>query len=291
MVQSSDAFFAVETEDDTITVERFTPGSTAPPATEVTVIDRSPAGLVQSVTRNGDLLLSCEYDTAGRGIRCADGTCSAQLTLDACGDVVSVVRTDISGVNGVASKTFTTTCVRDPLGRMTSCTAGSGNTSTTEYDSLGRPVSFTAPGRPPLLYAYDGNAETADGSVDAPFSMQVSCDISSTGSPVVLVELPGRVPASAAAPRMQTAISEVFTRDSLGRATRCDHPDGTYERIRLRLARPQQPMNDARTESLRHRVRPQWSSITNARGAPPPVGPSNRTPPFAAMTVSVPLRS
>lgn len=219
-------FFNVETEDDTITVERFTPGSTAPPATEVTVIDRSPAGLVQSVTRNGDLLLSCEYDTAGRGIRCADGTCSAQLTLDACGDVVSVARTDISGVNGVASKTFTTSSFRDPFGRVTSCTAGSGNVTSITYDSLSRPVSITEPGRPPVLYAYDGGV--ADATGDSRYSVQVSCDISSTGSPQVLSSALVRS-GECRSTTDANGYSNVFSCDALRRTTRCDHPDGTFE--------------------------------------------------------------
>lgn len=221
-----DPFFTVETEDDTITVERFTPGSTAPHATEVTVVDRSPAGLVQSVTCNGDLLMSCEYDTAGRRYRCADGSCSAVATLDACGDVISMVRTDISGVNGVASKTFTTSCVRDPLGRVTSCTAGSGNVTSIAYDSLDRPVSITEPGRPPVLYSYDGG--TVDATGDSRYSVQVSCDISSTGSPMVL----SSCLVGAGECRRTTdanGFSEVFTRDALGRTTRCDHPDGTNE--------------------------------------------------------------
>lgn len=219
-------FFNVETEDDTITVERFTPGSTAPPATEVTVIDRSPAGLVQSVTRNGGLLLSCEYDTAGRGIRCADGTCSAQLTLDACGDVLSVARTDISGVNGVASKTFTTSSFRDPFGRVTSCTAGSGNVTSITYDSLSRPVSITEPGRPPMLYAYDGGV--ADATGDSRYSVQVSCDISSTGSPQVLSSALVRS-GECRSTTDANGYSDVFSCDALGRTTRCDHPDGTFE--------------------------------------------------------------
>lgn len=215
-------FFEVETEDDTLTVERFIPGSTAPPATEVTVIDRSPAGLVQSVTRNGDLLMSCEYDTAGRRDRCADGACSVALTLDACGNPTSATRTDISGVPGVASKTFTTSCVRDPLGRVTSCTDGGGNVASATFDSLSRPVSITAPGRPPLLFAYDG------GTASAPFSVQVSCDLSSTGSPQVLsssLVRCGEVRSTTDA----NGYSQVCTRDSHGRANRCDFPDGTFE--------------------------------------------------------------
>ncbi len=272
MVQSSDEFFAVETEDDTITVERFTPGSTAPPATEVTVIDRSPAGLVQSVTRNGDLLLSCEYDTAGRGIRCADGTCSAQLALDACGDVVSVVRTDISGVNGVASKTFTTICARDSLGRVTSCTDGSGNTSSMEYDSLGRPVSFTAPGRSPLLYAYDGG--TLDATGDSRYSVQVSCAISSTGSPVVLSSSLVRA-GECRSVTDANGQTDFLSRDSLGRVTGCAYPDGTTDATSFdSLGRP--TLQQFKDQSLANHTfdlngRPiltTWTSV-------PPVAPSN----------------
>ena len=218
----SSAFFDVETEDGSITVERFAPGSTAPPATEVTIIDRSPAGLVQSVTCNGDLLMSCDYDTAGRRYRCADGSCSATRVLDACGNTTSLARTDISGVPGVASKTFTRTFVIDALGRETACTEGSGNVTSIAYDSLSRPVSITEPDRPPVLYAYDG------GTASVPFSVQVSCDISSTGSPVVLsssLVRCGEVRSTTDA----NGYSQVCTRDSHGRVTRCDFPDGTFE--------------------------------------------------------------
>jgi YD repeat-containing protein len=264
----SSAFFTVETEDDTVTVERFTPGSTAPPATEVTVVDRSPAGLVQSVVCNGDLLMSCEYDTAGRKIRCADGSCITQATLDACGDVVAVVRTDISAVNGVASKTFTTSCVRDSLGRMTSCTAGSGNTSSIEYDSLGRPVSFTAPGRPPLLYAYDG------GVADGAFSVQVSCDISSTGSPVVLSSSLVRA-GECRSITDANGQTDFLSRDPLGRVTGCAHPDGTSDATTFdSLGRP--TLQQFKDQSLANHTfdlngRPTLTTWTGV----PPVVPSN----------------
>lgn len=215
------AFFGVEVEDDTCTVERFSPGDTGNPATEVTVVDRSPAGLVQTVTRNGDLLQSFAYDSAGRRIRCADGSCITAATLDACGNVTALTRTDISGVLGVPSKTFTTSCVLDPLGRVTQSTAGNDNVSTASYDSLDRCVSLTAPGRPPLQFTYDG------GTVAAPFSVQIACDIASSGSPQLLAS--GLVRSGECRSTTDSyGHSTVFSCDALGRASRCDHPDGTY---------------------------------------------------------------
>lgn len=223
-------FFFVETEDDTLTVERFTPGSTAPPVIEVTTIDRSPAGLVQSVTCNGDLLLSCTYDTAWRGIACADGSCTVALTLDACGHTTSLVRTDISGVPGVESKTFTRAFVIDSLGRVTECTEGTGNVTSIAYDSLSRPVSITEPGRPPRFYAYDGVSAAGAGTLGAPFSVQVSCDLSSSGSPQVLSSALVRCGACVSTTDAN-GYSRAFAYDSIGRLTQCDFPDETSQAV------------------------------------------------------------
>jgi len=63
-------FFGVMRSEDVSTTERFAPGDPAPHPTETTTLSYSPAGLMQSVTRNGDTLLTCGYDTAGRRITC-----------------------------------------------------------------------------------------------------------------------------------------------------------------------------------------------------------------------------
>ncbi len=216
------AFFTVETLNDTFTVERFSPGDSATHPTEVTVVDRSPAGLVQAVTCNGDLLLSCEYDSAGRLIRCQDGTCAAVRTLDACGNVTSVTRTDISGVVGVPNKTFTVAQTIDPLGRNTQSTDGTGNTASFAFDSLDRCVTVTEPGGLIVHATYDSDSPTG------PFSIQISADVNGDGTAKVLSSTLVRC-GECRSVTNSNGNSAVFSNDALGRVVRCDHPDTTHE--------------------------------------------------------------
>ena len=218
------AFFDVETEDATLTVERFTPGDQGSSASEVTVVDRSPAGLVQTITCNGDLLASFNYDSAGRVIRCQDGTCAADLVRDACGNITTQTRTDVSGVPGVPNKTFALTRVIDPLGRCTQTTDGSGNTAAFAYDSLDRCVTVTQPGGLVVHAAYDGDAATG------PFSQQISADADGDGTAEVL----SRVLVRCGECRSVTGSngsSATLTRDALGRMIRCDYPDTTSQTV------------------------------------------------------------
>lgn len=190
---------------------------------ETTIVDRSPAGLVQSVTRNGDLLVGNEYDSAGRLVRCADGSCRVDLTLDGRDDVVVCGRTDHFRVAGAPpSETFTVTYVRDSLGRVTQRADGVGNAWTAAYDSFGRCVSSTAPGRPPVLYAYDGSSATD------PFTQQTSCDVAGTGTPVVLGSLLVRC-GELKSTTDSYGYSTVQSFDGSGRLSACVYPDGTSE--------------------------------------------------------------
>ncbi len=225
------AFFGVETEDDILTVERFSPGDTTAHATEVTVVDRSPAGLVQAVTCNGDLLLSCEYDSAGRLIRCQDGTCAADCVLDACGNVTSITRTDISGALDVPNKSFTVASTIDPLGRCTQTTDGTGNTASFAFDSLGRCVAVTEPGGLVVHTTYDGDSPTG------PFSLQISADVDGDGTAEVLSSALVRCGECRSVTRNgfdanglnTNGFTTTCSRDALGRLIRMDHPDATYE--------------------------------------------------------------
>ncbi len=218
------AFFAVETEDDTMVADRFTPGSTAPPVTETTVVDRSPAGLIQSVTRNGDLLLACTYDRAGRVATCTDGASTVSITRDARGDTLVCGQTDHFRIAGKPDKTFSVSYVRDPLGRVIRCTDGRGNVAQFQLDSLGRRVLVLQPGLLAVHTAYDFS--TAAG----PVSTRVSADVDGDGD----LDILGSSLVRCGEP-VHTEDSyghrTSFTRDGLGRLVRTDHPDLTFETV------------------------------------------------------------
>ena len=216
------AFFSVETEDDTITVERFSPGSSVPPSTEVTIIDRSPAGLVQQITCNGDLLETCSHDTAGRLTGRTYSAGHFLLELDGKGCVTSRSWTAFSTLAGMPPKTFTVSQVLDPLGRCIQTTDGVGNTARFAFDSLSRVVSEIEPGGLVIRTAYDGSSSAG------PFSSQISADSNGDGKPEVLYSSLIR---SGDRSRSTDALGydTFFTVDALGRSVRCDRPDGTFE--------------------------------------------------------------
>ena len=216
------AFFHRETEDDTITVERFSPGSTAPSVPEVTVIDRSPAGLVQQIRCNGDILATITYDSAGRPVTCANGACSRTVTRDANGRILVCGDTDHFSVAGTPSKTFTLTRMFDAIGRCTQITDGVGNSAHFAFDSLSRCVEETEPGGLVILTAYDGASSAGA------FSSQVSADFDGDGTPEVLgssLMRCGELLSTTDAHGYTTT----FTTDALGRFVRSDYPDGTFE--------------------------------------------------------------
>ncbi|MCB1131469.1 MAG: RHS repeat protein, partial [Verrucomicrobiae bacterium] len=217
------AFFAVYQEDDVIETERFGPADSPPFAVETTVLDRSPAGLLMNVTRNGDQLASYGYDTSGALTSISNAARTVTFGRDNRQNTNLCGTTDHFRVaSPPAPKTFSHTITRDSLGRITAVTDGAGNASAYEYDSLGRVTLATSPGRPPHVFAWD----SAD--VAGPYSVLVSCDIDNSGS---LTEL-GRTLVRCGS-LVQSAdsngYSRTYTYDSLGRPTRCDLPDGTYE--------------------------------------------------------------
>lgn len=221
-ISVSAAFFGYVTRDETISVQRFTPGSSAPPATELTTLQRSPAGLLESITINGDLVQSREYDSAGRLHRCWDGSCEVVLTRDNRGDVMVCGETDHFKVVGMPSKTYTIAFTRDALGRVTSWNDGIGNGWLYSYDSLNRVRVVAPPGRQPLVYEYDGTSTTG------PFSMRTLCDIAGTGSLTHIDTCYTRCGDSRSASN-SSGDSTFINRDACGRVVSCDFPDGTHE--------------------------------------------------------------
>lgn len=222
MGELSSAFFTVETEDDTITVERFASGSTAPPTTEVTVMDRSPAGLIQQIRCNGDILANISYDSAGRSNACWNGACARTVTRDANGKIFLCGDTDHFSAPGSPGKTFTITRSFDAIGRCTQVTDGVGNTSHFAYDSLSRCVSQTQPGGLVIHTAFDGT------STAGAFSSQVSADFNGDGSLEIIGSSLVRCGELVSTANPNGYLTS-YANDALGRLVRCDRPDGTFE--------------------------------------------------------------
>jgi len=218
---SSSAFFCVETEDDTTTVQRFTPGTSGQPVNEVTVIDCSPSGLVRNITVNGDLLVSCTYDSAGRPLRWDGTTWSCRYSQrDSNGNVLESIRTDHSTIQGAPSRSFTSTFGYDAMGRCIQSSDSVGNTATCKYDSLDRITECAEPGGTQYLMEYDG------GTAAQPFSARRSVEVSGE------FVHEANVMARCGRPVSETdsnGYSTTYTRDSQDRLTRCAYPDGTFE--------------------------------------------------------------
>ena len=232
------SFFDVFTEDQTCTVDRFTPGSATPTVQEVTTVDRSPAGFVMGVSTNGDTLVTCTYDTAGRLATCANGACSVAYTLDAGGNVLSCARTDFPSGGGNPAVNLIRVATYDALGRAVLTAAGT-NATTYEYDSLSRVIRCSPPTGAALLYDYDG------GAAGAPYSVRMRGDVDGDGSPEVLgsayarscpkrykitIDIrPPRPPIFGRSVTNSNGHTTTFTLDSQDRCVRTDFPDGTFE--------------------------------------------------------------
>lgn len=257
---------------DTRIVERFTPGSSAPAVLETTTVHRSPAGLVTSVVCNGDTRVSYEYDDLFRLVGISDGSCTLSFTLDGNDRLLVCGRTDHFRAAGIPGKTFTTTCVRDALGRVTACTDGAGNTTLATFDSLGRTTSLTRPGRATVHHSYDGTSATGD-----PVSVLVTCDVSGTGTAEVLSSSLVR---NGELRRTTDSYghSTLYTYDALHRLTRCDLPDGTFSTTSYdsRGFERQAVLLDRRVHQLGHDAlgRITTSSWSDLPAGVLPVGPS-----------------
>lgn len=221
----ADAFFVVYREDDVIEVERFEPGTSPPYARETTIVDRSPAGLVMSISRNGDLLMAFSYDSSGALDTISNAARVIDFDRDGREDImVCGVTEHFRVASPPTPKSYVHTITRDALGRITCVVDGAGNTMAVTYDSLGRCRSLTNPGRPPVAFVYD--SEDAMGE----FSVAADCDIDNSG----VAQSLGRYLLRCGVPIRgvsSTGFSRVCTYDALGRLTRCDLPDGTFESI------------------------------------------------------------
>ncbi|MBL9114551.1 MAG: RHS repeat protein [Verrucomicrobiaceae bacterium] len=215
------SYFDEKREDDSMTFSRFTPGSSTPEVVETTVCDRSAAGLIMNVVRNGVTLASCTYDSAGRLVSCTDGACSVTLSPDACGNVIAATRIDLASVPGGSNKTYSSASTFDALGRCVSSSSG-GRNENWIFDSFDRLSQYSVTGRAPLRCAYDG------GNVAGPFSAIIEADVDGDGDwePLRSVFYPGGLCKSITD---STGYVTNETLDSLGRCVRVDYADGTFE--------------------------------------------------------------
>ncbi|MCW1912317.1 DUF6531 domain-containing protein [Luteolibacter sp. GHJ8] len=225
MLRVLNPFLDVEREDDLCTIERFSPGQPGAPQRETTLVDRSPAGLPLSVTTNGDLLLSCTYDSAGRVATHSDGSSTRSYTRDRNGNTTLCGTTTHFFVAGTpGSETFGLTQEYDALNRCIETTDGSGNTSSQAFDSLDRCVSHTDAAGRTTFYAYDG------GTPASPFSVRVSADADGDGLAEVISSSFSRC-GGLVSRTDSRGYSTGFLRDACGRLIRCNHPDGTFESL------------------------------------------------------------
>ncbi|MCW1886214.1 hypothetical protein OKA04_15865 [Luteolibacter flavescens] len=219
---TGDLFFDVFATDDTCVEERFTPGSSAAPAMETTVVHRSSGGRPVSVSHGEDTVATMTYDTARRLAMVSDGAVTRAYTRDKKGRVTVCGDTDHFLVAGPPDKTFTMTLAYDALGRCVSVTDGVGNSSSMEWDSLGRCVSVKEPGGLVVRTAYDGSSATG------PYSARTSADVDGDGQPDVLSTVLERCGETLWVENSYGDRTS-FVRDGAGRLTRTDHPDLTHE--------------------------------------------------------------
>ena len=222
--RSTSLFFDVFTPDDTLVEERFEPGAPGAPVMETTVVHYSPAGLPLSVTRNGDRLLTLEYDAAARLSRCMDGASTAVFIRDGNGQVLVCARTDHLLGEGLTDPVFTRLYAYDALGRVTQATDGVGNAVKFGWDSLGRLAQLTQPGGLVVHVEYDGSSATG------PFSQRISADVDGDGAPEMLASAYERTGALLNEEDSQGRRVS-FAYDALGRVTRIDHPGGLFETV------------------------------------------------------------
>lgn len=208
--------------DEEITEERFIAGSSAPPVVETTIISRSPAGLLKQVTRNGDLLATFTHDSAGRTLSCSSAARTVTVTRDSRGNPLLCGNTNHFRVGSAPSKTFTLTHQYDALGRRVQSSDSSGNTISRAFDSLGRLYRMTASTGMVVSCDYDGATATG------PYSRRICKDLDADGSEdIVISELSrcGEWKSSTDALGHVTSA----THDALGRLSRVDFPEGTYQ--------------------------------------------------------------
>lgn len=215
-----DVFLSRDRKDDVVETQRFEPGAPGPHAIETTEFIHSPAGLLSEVKRNGDTIANITRDGAGRMAACSDGATTMSWQRDARGAILVCVETNHPS-GGLPAKSFTRTCLRDPLGRPIRLTDGAGNEWTASYDSVGRCLSFFEPGRAPVILAH----EVVSSGVFR--TLVVIQGAFSDSSPIVRGSALVRSGEFAGSTDSHTQ-TITHTRDALGRLTRCDFPDGTF---------------------------------------------------------------
>lgn len=222
------AFFDVFVADDVWTWSRIAPGTPAPHPVETATAHRSPAGLLQSVTLNGDTLFSCAYDTAGRLQTVQNARVLTAVLRDAAGNVISHTRTESSTVPGTPQKSFTHTSTFDPLHRCTSVSDNGGNNENWDFDSGNRLTGHTDARGVAHRFRYDGEHGGGAGTPPSPFSVLHECDADANGTFETL-HLRLFMDGQCRSLTDSNGYTTTFALDSADNLIQCDFPDGTFE--------------------------------------------------------------
>jgi YD repeat-containing protein len=151
-----------------------------------------------------------------------DGAYTVSVTRDKRGDILLCGTSSHFRVGGLPTKTFTTTHQYDPLGRSVSSTDSSGNTTTQGFDSLGRLHTMVTAMACTVTCDYDGSSSAGA------FSRRVTGDLDGDGAPDIVVSSLHRCGEWISSTDAKGYVTSA-TNDALGRLSRVDYPDGTYE--------------------------------------------------------------
>ena len=223
-------FFGVVTSDHKWYVDRSAPDTLGAVAKQTAVVHHSPAGLVLSVTNDGDTVLEATYDSAGRSASCSDGKTIVVTLRDAMGNAAKTTRTVLKTffeTGDVPTENFTVTRTFDAGGRCTGATDGAGNHESWAFDSYGRCTLYTDANGFAMRGRWDGSV-LGGGGVARDYTLLLEADVDGDGTPERLRDLMvgnGEI----LSVTNSNGDSTLYHRDALGRVVEVVHPDGTTE--------------------------------------------------------------
>jgi len=223
-------FFGVVTSVSDWEVDRIPPDAVGGVAKQTVAAHHSPAGLVTSVTNDGDTVLEATYDSAGRSASCSDGKTIVVTLRDAMGNSAKITRTVLKTffeTGDVPTESFTVTRTFDAGGRCTGATDGAGNHESWAFDSYGRCTLYTDANGFAMRGRWDGSV-AGGGGVARDYTLLLEADVDGDGTPERLRDLMvgnGEI----LSVTNSNGDSTLFHRDALGRVVEVVYPDGTTE--------------------------------------------------------------